>query len=97
MRVIVAGKVYVDQEDRDRCVDAHQNIVEQARKHPGCIDVAISADPAEAGRVNIFEYFESNEALDHWRSVAPSPSASFDIKDVQVFKHVIASSGPPFD
>ncbi|GAA2410669.1 putative quinol monooxygenase [Nonomuraea africana] len=97
MRLIVAGKVYVDPKDRDRFVEAHRDIVEQARKYPGCLDLSISPDPTEAGRVNIFEYFESKEALDAWRAVAPPPSASIDIEDDQVFKHVIASSGPPFD
>ncbi|MGP3932110.1 putative quinol monooxygenase [Nonomuraea sp. KM88] len=96
MTVIVAGKVFVDPEVRDRCVEAHRGIVEAARACPGCIDVAISADVADPGRVNIFEHFESQEALDAWRAIAPRPAASFEHKDVQVVKHVIAASGPPF-
>ncbi|MEO3891505.1 antibiotic biosynthesis monooxygenase family protein [Nonomuraea sp. B5E05] len=97
MTVIVAGKVFVDPEARDRCVEAHRGIVEAARDYPGCIDVAISADLVDPGRVNIFEHFESKEALDAWRSVAPRPTGDCELKDVQVFKHVIAASGPPFD
>ncbi|WP_181958454.1 hypothetical protein [Nonomuraea diastatica] len=46
--------------------------------------------------MNIFEHFEAKEALDAWRAGAPRPTASFKLKDVQVFKHVIAASGPPF-
>jgi hypothetical protein len=52
----------------DRLIEGHRNIVEQARKHPGCLDLAISPDPTEAGRVNIFEYWESKDTLDTWRA-----------------------------
>jgi quinol monooxygenase YgiN len=97
MKVIVAGKVYVEPAERDRFVEAHQHIVERARAHPGCLDLAISPDPIEVGRVNIFEYFESAGALAAWRAVAPPPSGAIGIKDDQVAKHVISSSGPPFD
>ncbi|MDF5754414.1 antibiotic biosynthesis monooxygenase family protein [Spongiactinospora sp. TRM90649] len=97
MRVIVAGSVHVDPEDRERFVEAHRIIVERARAYPGCIDVAISPDPTDAGRVNIFEYFESEETLNAWRAIAPPPSASIAFKDDQVFKHAISRTGPPFD
>jgi quinol monooxygenase YgiN len=97
LTLIVAGKLYVDPRDRDRFIEGHRNIVEQARKHPGCLDLAISPDPSEAGRVNIFEYWESRETLDTWRAIAPPPSVSIGIKDDQVLKHEISSSGPPFD
>ncbi len=97
MTVIVAGKLYVDPQDRDRLVEGHRPIVEAARTHPGCIDLSISADPIEPGRVNLFEYWESPEALDAFRAVAPSPAVAIDIKDDQVLKHEVSHSGPPFD
>jgi quinol monooxygenase YgiN len=97
MALIVAGKVYVDPKDRNRFVESHRDIVVQARKQPGCLDLAISADPTEMGRINIFEHWESQEKLDAWRAIAPPPSASLDIELVEVFKHEISHSGPPFD
>src|SRR5690349_11884521 len=97
MTVIVAGKVYVDPEVRDRYVEGHQVIVERARVYPGCLDVSISPDPLEAGRVNIFEHFESEEVLDAWRAISPAPTFTAEIRDVEVLKHRIARSGPPFD
>lgn len=97
MAVIVAGTLYVDPGDRGRFIQGHRNIVEQARKHPGCLDLSISPDPTEAGRVNVFEYWESKETLDTWRAMAPSPTVSIDIQDDQAVKHEISKSGPPFD
>lgn len=54
--VIVAGKLYVDPQDRDRFVEGHRCIMKAARRHPGCLDLSISADPVEPGRVNNFEH-----------------------------------------
>lgn len=97
MSVIVAGRLYVDPKDRDRFVEGHRPIVEAARSYPGCLDLSISPDPVEAGRVNNFEYWDSQEALEAIRAVAPRPSVSVDIEDGQVFKHEISHTGPPFD
>ncbi|EDY62779.2 antibiotic biosynthesis monooxygenase [Streptomyces pristinaespiralis ATCC 25486] len=83
--------------DRDRFVEGHRPIVEAARSHPGCLDLSISPDPIESGRVNNFECWESQEALDAFRAVAPRPSASVEIRDAQVLKHDVSHTGPPFD
>ncbi|WET82309.1 antibiotic biosynthesis monooxygenase [Amycolatopsis sp. QT-25] len=96
MTVSVAGKVYVDPAERDRYVAGHQVIVEKARTHPGCLDVVISADPLEPGRVDVFEHWESEEALNAWRAIAPRPAYSAEILDGEVFKHRVSPSGPPF-
>lgn len=97
MTVIIAGYVRVEPEDRDRYVEGHQNVVARAREHPGCLDVSICADPLDPGRINIFEHWESAEVLDAWRAIAPPPAVSAEIRDAVVAKHVVASSGPPFD
>ncbi|MFG1998265.1 putative quinol monooxygenase [Spirillospora sp. NPDC048911] len=97
MEIIIAGKVQVDPAERDRFVEGHRDIVGQSRKQPGCLDLAITADPLEAGRVNIFEHWESEETLERWRAVAPRPSTSVAILDDQVLKHEIANTRPPFD
>ncbi len=95
--VIVAGSFYVDPAERDRYVDGCRNLVEQARGAPGCLDLAISADPFEPGRINMFEYWDSQESLDAWRARAPHPAVQTALGEVEVFKHDIARSGPPFD
>jgi quinol monooxygenase YgiN len=96
MTVIVAGKVYVDPEERDRFIEGHRVIVAKARAYPGCLDVAISADPVDPGRVNLFEYWESAEVLARWRKSAPRPTVRMKMKDAEVYKHKISETGPPF-
>jgi hypothetical protein len=46
------------------------SIVEHGRA-VGCLDVAISADLVDAGRVNIFARSESQSAVDAFRSSGP--------------------------
>ncbi|WP_405062245.1 antibiotic biosynthesis monooxygenase [Kribbella sp. NBC_01505] len=97
MTVIVAGSVWVEPATRDQYVDAHQVIVRAARVHPGCLDLAISPDPIDPGRVNIYEYWDSQQTLDTWRTICPRPNpttASIISQNVQL--HEISSSGPPF-
>ncbi|MFG3256540.1 putative quinol monooxygenase [Streptomyces sp. NPDC048172] len=97
MSVIVAGAVHVAPEERDRVVEGHQEIVARAREHPGCLDVSISADPLDPGRVNIYEYWDSAETLEAWRAVAPVPTVRAELTGNEVLKHEVARTGPPFD
>ena len=84
--LIIAGKLYVAREERQNWIDAHYDVVTRARSTPGCVDLYISADPVEDGRVNMFEQWESEEDLQAWRS--PSMPA--------FFKNVIDSSQSNF-
>ena len=52
---IIAGYITVDEDERDRYVAAHRDLVVRAREAPGCLDVAITADPVDPRRVNNFE------------------------------------------
>ena len=70
--VIVAGHVVVDPEDRDEYLSGCVEVVRQARRAPGCLDFVLSADLLEAGRVNIFERWESQAAVEAFRGSGPS-------------------------
>lgn len=95
--LIIAGQVRVAEADRDAYVTAFADLVERGRGATGCLDVVISADSLDPGRVNIFERWESRETLDDWRAVAnaPDPGIEFDADDVQLF--TVADARPPFD
>ena len=48
--------------------------------------------------MNIFEDWESNEALEAWRARArPDPLKRPGATRIEVLKHEIAHSRPPFD
>lgn len=96
MTVIIAGKLYVDADKRERFVEGYRKLMEQARAYPGCHDVSISPDLVEPGRVNMFECWESAEVLEKWRAVAPRPAGRVKFRDAQVYKYDAGVARPPF-
>jgi quinol monooxygenase YgiN len=95
LMLIIAGKLYVHPQERDRWVAAHKEITRIARSQPGCLDLHLSADPLEEGRINLFEQWESEAALQAWRAAAEAPPNP-QILGANIHKHHICSSGPPF-
>ena len=94
--LIIAGKLYVAPEHREEYVASHEDFVRRARAYPGCLDLAITADPIEAGRVNMFERWTSEERLASSRAVAGAPAPVTEVRDGDVALHDISASRPPF-
>ena len=93
--LIIAGHARVAEADRDTYVTAHRDLVERCRQAGGRLDVAISAEPLDPRRVNIFERWESQADLDAWRSVANAPDTGIEFEaDVQLFS--VTDARPPF-
>ncbi|MGD9485855.1 antibiotic biosynthesis monooxygenase family protein [Streptomyces sp. TRM70308] len=69
--VIVAGHLTVEPRQREVYLAGCVRIVETARRAAGCLDIAICADLVDPGRVNVFERWESQAALDAFRGSAP--------------------------
>jgi quinol monooxygenase YgiN len=91
--VIVAGHITVEPQQRESYLAGCVSVVERARGAAGCLDFAITADPIDPGRVNIFERWESQAALNTARGNAPGfeqaeamlsvSVADYDIVDVR--------------
>ena len=71
--IIIAGYTRTDAAKRDDAVQAFRGMVERARVYDGCLDFAISADPVDPERVNLFECWRDQATLDAWRKVARGP------------------------
>ena len=61
--LIIAGNLILDPDDRDRFLVANADVVVFARAAPGCLDFVQAADPIDAGRINVFERWDSEEQL----------------------------------
>jgi len=94
--LIIAGHEEVDPQQRDAFVAAHHDLIRRAREAPGCLDLAITADPLDPARVNNFERWESRESLDAWREVAAPPDTGISIKSDSVMEYSVADVRPPF-
>lgn len=90
--IIVSGKLIVDPPDRDSYLAGCREVVELARVAPGCVDFHISADSLEAGRINVFEQWETVADVESFRGSGPSGEQTAAIRDAAVFQHDIASS-----
>lgn len=94
--LIIAGYLEVDPARRDDFVAAHHDLLQRGRDAPGCLDLAISADPLNPARVNNFERWDSRENLDAWRAVAAAPATGIDIRDGNVMEYSVEGARPPF-
>jgi quinol monooxygenase YgiN len=88
--VIVAGHVVVDPEERDDYLAGCVEVVRQARRAPGCLDFALSADLLEPGRVNIFERWESVAAVQAFRGSGPSDEQGAAIRTASVAEYDVS-------
>jgi len=94
--IIIAGHLKVAAAQRQAFVDAHADLVAQARRFPGCLDLAITADSVDATRINNMELWRSEADLEAWRKVCKPPKIDVRIESDSVRKHHISHSGPPF-
>lgn len=85
-----------ESQERESYLAGCVSIVEQARRAVGCVDVAISADLVDPGRVNIFERWESQSAVDAFRSSGPDDEQRPAMLTVYVEEHDVAGVWPLF-
>ena len=88
--VIVAGHVVVDPQDRDGYLSGCIEVVRQARLAADCLDFSLSADLLEPGRVNIFERWESQDAVEAFRGSGPSFEQANMIRSASVAEYDVA-------
>ncbi|MDZ7886774.1 MAG: antibiotic biosynthesis monooxygenase [Mycobacterium sp.] len=91
--VIVAGHITVEPAQRETYLAGCVGVVAAARRAEGCLDFAIAADLVESGRINIFERWESQAAVEQFRGSGPSDEqgtalqaaamAEYDVADVR--------------
>jgi quinol monooxygenase YgiN len=93
--IIVSGKIYVCPGAGHEFLASSLEAVVQARRSPDRRDFVVEADPLEPDRVNVYEEWESEEALLTFRGDGPGEDLSSKIVRADVARHVVASSGPP--
>ena len=90
--IIVSGKIIVDSQDRASYLEGCREVIELARKSPGCLDFHLSADPIENGRINVYEQWKTVEDVEAFRGSGPSAEQIAEIRAAQMFQHEVASS-----
>jgi quinol monooxygenase YgiN len=93
--IIVSGRIYLRPGTRGEFLASSLEAVAQARKSRGCRDFVVAADPIEADRVNVYEEWESEEALTTFRGSGPDDGLTSSIVRADVSRHAVTSFGPP--
>ena len=94
--VIVAGHITVDPEQREFYLAGCMSVVEKARRADGFLDFAITADLLDPGRVNLFERWEKQAAVEAFRGSGPSDKQGAAMISVSVAEYDIADVRPLF-
>lgn len=84
--IIIAGYSLAAADQRDAVVAAFAGMVAQARSQDGCLDLAISADAVDPERLNLFELWRDQQALDAWRKVAKGPRVKLKTSNVKLYR-----------
>jgi quinol monooxygenase YgiN len=85
--VIVAGYLEVEPLERDSYLVGCRAVVERARRTQGCLDFAISADLLDSSRIDVFERWESQAAVDAFRGSGPSDEQQSSIMSASVSEY----------
>jgi quinol monooxygenase YgiN len=93
--LIVSGRLILKPGTRDQFLACCEPSIRMARRAPGCLDFAVSADTIEPDRANVYEAWTDAKSLAAFReSGADDPAFSF-IVHADVERHEISQSGPP--
>lgn len=93
--IIVAGQLRVDAAQRERFLANGLDVMRAARAAPGCLDFSLAADPLDAGRVNVYERWESDADLMRFRGAGPAPDDMIDVSEVRVRRYRISAEEAP--
>lgn len=85
--IIVAGYLIVDPVDRESYLAGCVEVIDQARRTAGCLDFSLSADLLRPERINIFERWESREAVEKFRGSGPSDEQGAAIQSASVAEY----------
>ena len=85
--VIVAGHLVLDPRQRETYLEGCRDVVDQARRAPGCLDFAVTADLLDPSRVDIFERWESQAAVNAFRGSGPSDEQTSTVISATVVEY----------
>lgn len=89
--IIVAGHIVVDPEARAGYLAGCVEVVRQAREAPGCLDFAVSADIDDPGRINVYERWESQTAVEDFRGSGPGDDQSAAMVSASVAEYDVTN------
>lgn len=93
--LIIAGHLTVDPADRDAYVTDCARAVALARRAPGCLDYALTADTLDPSRINVYERWEDDDSLTAFRGSGPDDTTAARILAAEVRKYRVSATEAP--
>ncbi|WP_229869307.1 putative quinol monooxygenase [Streptomyces inusitatus] len=93
--IIVSGYLSVAADKREEYISGCHSVIEQARAADGCLDFALSPDPIDPGRINVYERWESDEQLMKFRGSGPDDEQNAEILGADVWRYRISAKEAP--
>lgn len=90
--VIVAGHIEVTPIEREAYLLGCTEVVDQARSAPGCLDFSLAADLVDPSRINIYERWDSQEAVEAFRGGGPSAEQTAAIVSASVAEYRVTDA-----
>src|SRR3954470_18250073 len=88
--VIVSGHLIVDEEAREDYRAGGADVVAQARRAPGCLDFAVSADLLDPGRIRVLEPRATQAAVEEFRGSGTGEEQGAMIRSASVSEYDVS-------
>lgn len=88
--IVVAGYLVVDAKDREAYLRGCVDVVEQARRAPGCLDFSLAADLIDSTRVTVFERWQSREEVEAFRGDGLRDDLSAMLREAHVAEYEVS-------
>ena len=92
--IIVSGTIRMLPGQREAFLRASLETIEAARKAARCRAFVVAADPIETDVANVYEEWDSEEALLAFRGGGPPADLRSLIANASVRRHEVSKSGP---
>ena len=89
--VIVAGHIVVHPGRREAYLAGCVEVVEAARRAPGCLDFAITADLVDPGRIVVLERWATQADVEAFRGSGPADEQSAAMLSASVAEYDVAA------
>lgn len=92
--IIVSGWLHIVPGERGSYLASCHDVIEAARRSEGCLDFALSADPVDADRINVYERWATDADVDRFRGAGPGAGQLAAIRDADVARYRVAAVEP---
>jgi len=97
--LVISVSLRIDPAKREEATAAALEVMRATRAEPGCKAYVFSTDLEDPSRINVFEHWESQAALEgHFKSphmaVFQKKMGAFGVKDMKAERFEVTKAGP---